>query len=271
MRQTEYYALNLPEGPDNYDINDYNTNFKIIDEKMKDLAKYMLPFETIDSVNVIGQLPVNLVEHALYLIPILDQFIPAIPSNTGYNHFAICANVANARVSDAFKGATEFYLYCGDHLRTSIVGKDTLAYTNRTDEYTSYPLCYKYTVDGPFAWEYMSVPEDWGRRQPPEHEIENVIYASDTITSFFRDTVKYETYENVVKADGTLIDAPMATEFKTYFVQDGEAKQRGTSSLKYLLDNWFTITKTINITENGTYIPDKIETFGYNQVTVNVE
>lgn len=271
MRQTTNYALNLPEGPDVYDVNDYNENFNIIDKKMNDLAKYILPYETIDSVNVVGQLPVNLVEHALYLIPILDQFIPAIPSNTGYDHFVICCNVANARINEAFKGATEFYLYCGDYLRTSIVGKDTLAYTNRTDEYTSYPLCYKYTVDGPFAWEYMSVPENWGRKQPPAHEIENVIYASGTITSFFQDTVKYETYENVIKADGTLINAPVATEFKTYFVQDGEAKQRGTSSLKYLLDNWFTITKPVSITENGTYTPDKIETYAYNQVTVNVE
>ena len=41
MKQTENLALNLPEGPDNYDVNDYNENFEIIDEKMKYLADHI--------------------------------------------------------------------------------------------------------------------------------------------------------------------------------------------------------------------------------------
>lgn len=245
-------------------------NETTLTEKIDELIARTSIFE-IDSINIVAQLPTTLKEKAMYLIPIIDRFIPSIPSNTGYNNFVICANVANARVNEAFKGATEFYLYCGDYLRTSIVGKDTLAYTNRTDEYTSYPLCYKYVVDGPFSWQYMSVPQNWGRRQPPSHEIENVIYASGTITSFFQDTVKYETYENVIKADGSLIDAPMPTTFDSYFVLDGVLYRRGTSDLSYILNNLTKIVKPLTITENGTYTADNLNTFGYNPIVVNVQ
>lgn len=41
MRQTENFALNLPEGQDNYDKDDYNENFEIIDEKLKYLADHI--------------------------------------------------------------------------------------------------------------------------------------------------------------------------------------------------------------------------------------
>lgn len=41
MRQTENFAMNLPEGADNYNKDDYNDNFKIIDEKMKYLADHI--------------------------------------------------------------------------------------------------------------------------------------------------------------------------------------------------------------------------------------
>lgn len=41
MKQTENLALNLPEGPDNYDVNDYNENFEIIDKKMKYLSDHI--------------------------------------------------------------------------------------------------------------------------------------------------------------------------------------------------------------------------------------
>lgn len=41
MRQTDNFALNLPEGQDNYSKNDYNENFKVIDEKMKYLADHI--------------------------------------------------------------------------------------------------------------------------------------------------------------------------------------------------------------------------------------
>lgn len=223
----------------------------------------------IDSVNIVADLPVNLVNNAMYLIPIIDRFIPSIPNGTGYDHFVICCNVANARVNEAFKGATEFYLYCGDYLKTSIVGKDTLAYTNSTSEYTSYPLCFKYTVGGAFAWEVMSVPQDWGRRQPPSHEIEHVIYASNTITSFFQNTVKYETYENVIKGDGSLIDAPIPTTFNSYYVVDGVAYRRGVSDLSYILNNLTKIVKPITITEDGTYTADNLNAYGYSPITVN--
>lgn len=39
MRQTTNYALNLPEGQDYYNKNDYNENFEIIDAKMKVIAE----------------------------------------------------------------------------------------------------------------------------------------------------------------------------------------------------------------------------------------
>lgn len=38
MKQTENLGLNLPEGPDNYNVKDYNDNFEIIDEKLKYLS-----------------------------------------------------------------------------------------------------------------------------------------------------------------------------------------------------------------------------------------
>jgi hypothetical protein len=40
MRQTDNYGFNLPEGSDNYDKNDYNENFRLIDAKMKELADH---------------------------------------------------------------------------------------------------------------------------------------------------------------------------------------------------------------------------------------
>lgn len=38
MKQTTNLGLNLPEGPDNYNVKDYNDNFEIIDEKLKYLS-----------------------------------------------------------------------------------------------------------------------------------------------------------------------------------------------------------------------------------------
>jgi len=40
MRQTDNYGFNLPEGQDYYNKNDYNENFRLIDEKMKELADH---------------------------------------------------------------------------------------------------------------------------------------------------------------------------------------------------------------------------------------
>lgn len=52
MRQTTNLALNLPEGPDNYNVNDYNVNFDIIDEKMKYLSDH-ISGKTISQIKVV--------------------------------------------------------------------------------------------------------------------------------------------------------------------------------------------------------------------------
>lgn len=52
MRQTTNLALNLPEGPDNYNVRDYNVNFDIIDEKMKYLSDHISE-KTISQIKVV--------------------------------------------------------------------------------------------------------------------------------------------------------------------------------------------------------------------------
>ena len=41
MKQTDNLALNLPEGADNYNVDDYNENFEILDAKIGELEEMM--------------------------------------------------------------------------------------------------------------------------------------------------------------------------------------------------------------------------------------
>ena len=41
MKQTDNLALNLPEGADNYNVDDYNENFEVLDAKITELEGMM--------------------------------------------------------------------------------------------------------------------------------------------------------------------------------------------------------------------------------------
>ena len=265
MRQTENYALNLPEGQDNYNKNDYNENFDIIDKKMKELAKYIIPGENIDSINIVAELPVELVENAMYLIPIIEQLVPAIPNDTGYEKFIIVANVENALVN--YSLATEFYLFAGSKLATRGSYPEDLTMGNANSQ-TAFSKIYRYIVGGDFEWvEYTDI--NW-TNNVPIHKITNVIYASENIVRNTVGTVIFAPEQNIIKSDGTYADADFPSQYQTYYVLDGEAKRRGTTNLSWILNNLLDIVKPITITENGTYTPNNFNVFGYGPITANV-
>ena len=247
----------------------YDANSTVKD-KIDELIARASIFE-IDSINIVAQLPVNLTEKAMYLIPIIDRFVPSIPSDTGYSKAIITCNVNDALVNEAYKTATEFYLICGDVATTSPIDESVLSYTNSTSSYVTYPKVYKYTVGGAFNWvEMENLPSAWGKTDVLPHKITNVIYASDTIISYFQSHVKYVTTSNVLNADGSLINAPMPTTFDSYFVLDGVLYQRGTSDLSYIINNLFKMVKPLSVSANGTYTADNINAWGYSPIEVNV-
>ena len=41
LKQTDNLALNLPEGADNYNVDDYNENFEVLDAKITELEEMM--------------------------------------------------------------------------------------------------------------------------------------------------------------------------------------------------------------------------------------
>lgn len=266
MRQTTNYALNLPEGPDVYDVKDYNKNFDIIDEKMKELAKYIIPGENIDSINVVAELPVELIENAMYLIPIIEQLVPAIPNDTGYEKFIIVANVENALVN--YSLANEFYLFAGSKLATRGSYPEDLTMGNANSQ-TAFSKIYRYIVGGDFEWaEYTDI--NW-TNNVPIHKVTNVIFASENIVRNTVGTVMFAPDQNIIKSDGTYSDADFPSQYQTYYVLDGEAKKRGITDLSWILNNLLDIVKPITITENGTYTPDNFDVFGYGPVIVNID
>lgn len=241
-----------------YDAND------TIKDKIDDLRARANIFE-IDSINIVAELPVTLVEKAMYLTPIQEQLVPSIPNDTGYSKFIIVANVDNALVD--YSLATEFYLFAGTKLATRGSYPEDLTQGNANSQ-TAFSKIYKYTVGGAFEWvEYTNI--DW-TNNVPIHKITNVIYASENIVRNTAGTVVYQTTSNIIKSDGSYADAGIPTTYNTYFVLDGELISRGVSNISYIIDNLFNIIKPIEITQNGTYTADNLNAFGYSPIVVNV-
>lgn len=218
----------------------------------------------IDSVNIVADLPVNLVNNAMYLIPIIEKLLPAIPKDTGYSKFIIVANVDNALID--YPTATEFYLFAGTKLATRGSYPEDLTQGNANSQ-TAFSKIYKYTVNGAFEWvEYTNI--DW-TNNIPIHKLTNVIYASEDIVRNTTGTIVYQPSSNIVNADGSYASAGMPTTFNSYYVVDDVAYRRGVSDLSYIINNLIKIIKPITITEDGTYTADNLNAYGYSPITVN--
>lgn len=219
----------------------------------------------IDSVNIVADLPVNLVNNAMYLIPIVEKLLPAIPNDTGYDKFIIVANVDNA-LND-YPIATEFYLFAGTRL--AVLYSDGATLTQGTASHNvAFSKIYKYTVNGAFAWEEYTDTSQWSSNIP-KHKLTNVIYASEDIIRNNIGTSAYSPSSNLINADGTYASAGMPTTFNSYYVVDGVAYRRGVSDLSYIINNLTKIVKPITITEDGTYTADNLNAYGYSPITVN--
>lgn len=239
-------------------------------DKIDELIYRTSIFE-IDSINIVAQLPTsaNLVEKAMYLVPQIEQLVPGIPNDTGYNKFVIVANVDNALID--YASATEFYLFADSILYTrGSYPTDITFAQSGTNTQTPPQKAYKYTVGGAFAWEEITISQSQWESNTPIHKITNVIYANDDIIRKAVGGVQYSTNSNIIDINGGYINQGIATTYDSYFVYDGVLYTRGTSDLSYIVNNLLNIIKPLEITENGTYEADNLNAFGYSPITVNV-
>jgi len=186
MRQTTNLGLNLPEGPDNYNKDDYNDNFEIIDEKLKYLSDH-IHSGTVDEVTItengtytapegagyspvhvnvatgtqanlvkiVDEVPSTPTEGAVYLIPNGDRVVPPFPTISGVNNKIVTCNVYyDARFLDVddMLSATKFWLLLSINAGTTQNNQvQKITYGSGRNEVKP-EYIFEYDTSGDFEW-----------------------------------------------------------------------------------------------------------------------
>lgn len=138
MRQTENLGLNLPEGPDPYNEEDYNNNFEIIDDKLKYLADHIggggSPID-LQSITITENGTVTAPENVAYN-EIITDVLPALPAEVLESEWDLlhCNSTDGFRdlIKDVFLPTNRYSNFANGYL-TDNGGLVTLAWCNYGD------------------------------------------------------------------------------------------------------------------------------------------
>lgn len=202
---------------------------------------------TATSIEIVKELPITLVEGAVYLIPNGEQVCPSIP--TGYDYNVICIDKND--IGDAYKrpstqdvlNATKFWLF----------QNNTIQPRNRRDQITiitwgssattsTKPTkIYEYDTSGAFEWiditNDASTDTDF-QNNTILHDNRDTIYSDTNIYRYTVGNLEYNTETNKINNLCKLTDIFYIDDFDVYFVENGVATSQGSHTLKWVAENY---------------------------------
>lgn len=291
MRQTENLALNLPEGTDHYNEKDYNDNFEIIDQKMKYLSMHIsdevIELEitengtytapegksynpvivnvsggggTTPSIDIVTELPIELIEGAVYLIPNGEQIVPALPLSIDptMNRWAVTCLVPNEPVTfpynltiEKIKSSPKYFCFATKVATTSepqsfiSVPRTRSSYPSimnfaESNTITMPTYIYKFEPNVDTEWVDITATitqADW-ENNVVDHEMLHCFYSTYTMIRHSLNQISYETAWNAIDTSGKIIKQGYINKYQVYFVENGTAVNQGVHDLKWVAENF---------------------------------